>query len=81
MPPINLPNQGTDPRLASAGALPIVVKPKAACLMLSCGIVRLYELLNTGQLESFLDGRSRKITVRSIEAYVARKLAAPRVAA
>jgi hypothetical protein len=35
-----------------------------------------YELLNAGELESFLDGKARKITVASIQAYIARKLAA-----
>jgi hypothetical protein len=35
-----------------------------------------YELINTGQLDSFLDGKARKITVASILRYIARKLAA-----
>jgi hypothetical protein len=55
---------------------PLLVKPKAACVLLGCGITRLYELLAAGELESFLDGRSRKITVGSIENYIARRLAA-----
>jgi len=42
--------------------------------MLSCSHKRLYELLNAVELESFKDGASRKITVESIRAYVARKL-------
>jgi hypothetical protein len=54
---------------------PLLVKPRIACLLLSCGITRLYELLNAGELSSFLDGKSRKITTASIEAYVARRLA------
>ena len=43
--------------------------------MLGCGNTRGYELLAAGELESFLDGRARKITVASIHAYVARQLA------
>jgi len=43
--------------------------------MLACGNTRLYELLGTGELESFLDGRSRKITVDSIRRYIAQRLA------
>jgi hypothetical protein len=55
----------------------LVVSPRRAKHMLDCGNTRLYELLNAKELESFLDGRSRKITVSSIKAYIARLLAAP----
>ena len=54
---------------------PLVVKPKIAWKMLACSNTRGYELLNAGELESFLDGRSRKITVESIRRYIARRLA------
>lgn len=54
---------------------PLVVKPRQAWQMLGCGNTRGYELLAAGELDSFLDSRSRKITVASIHAYVARKLA------
>jgi hypothetical protein len=48
--------------------------------MLTCGNTRGYELLAAGELDSFLDGRSRKITVESIRRYVSRRLAVvPRV--
>jgi hypothetical protein len=53
---------------------PLVVKPKTAWKMLACSNTRGYELLNAGELESFLDGRSRKITVDSIRRYIARHL-------
>jgi hypothetical protein len=53
----------------------LVVKPKVAWKMLSCSNTRGYELLAAGELDSFLDGRSRKITVGSIERYIARRLA------
>jgi excisionase family DNA binding protein len=55
---------------------PLVVKPKVAWRMLGCGNTRGYELLAAGELESFKDGRSRKISVASIKAYVIRQLAA-----
>ena len=55
---------------------PLVVKRKDACRMLACGQTRLYELLAAGELQSFNDGRSRKITVASIHRYVAKLLAA-----
>lgn len=54
--------------------LPLVVKPKRAARMLDVGLTRLYELMSAGELESYRDGASRKITVASIQAYVARKL-------
>ena len=55
---------------------PLVVKPKVAWKMLACGNTRGYELLAAGELESYKEGRSRKITVASIKALVARRLAA-----
>ena len=54
---------------------PLVVKPRVAWQMLSCSNTRGYELLAAGQLDSFLDGRSRKITVESIHRYIAQRLA------
>jgi excisionase family DNA binding protein len=53
---------------------PFIVKPRDARRLLSVGQTTLYELLKTGELESFLDGRSRKITVESIRRYIARRL-------
>jgi excisionase family DNA binding protein len=47
-----------------------------ACAMLSIGLTRCYELMNAGELESFKDGKSRKITVTSIKAYIDRHLGA-----
>ena len=56
--------------------VPLVVKPKIAWKMLACSNTRGYELITAGELNSFLDGRSRKITVESIHRYIDRKLAA-----
>jgi hypothetical protein len=55
---------------------PLVVAPNTAWRMLDCGVSHGYALLRAGELESFLSGRSRKITVASIRAYFARQLAA-----
>jgi excisionase family DNA binding protein len=52
----------------------LIVSPRRARRMLDCGNTRLYELIAARELESFKDGRSRKITVASIKAYVARRL-------
>src|SRR5262249_14852197 len=66
---------GDDDHAGEINVKPLLVKPRAACLLLSCGVTRLYELPNAGELSSFLDGKSRKITTASIEAYIARRLA------
>ena len=58
----------------------LVVKPKVAWKMLACSNTRGYELIAAGQLESFRDGRSRKITVASIHRFIARRLAAEKQA-
>jgi hypothetical protein len=56
----------------------LVVSPRRARYMLDCGNTRLYELLKNNELESYLDGRSRRITVASIHRHIARRLAAKR---
>jgi excisionase family DNA binding protein len=53
---------------------PLVVSPRRARRMLDCGNTRLYELIAAHELESFKDGRSRKITVTSIKEYIARRI-------
>jgi hypothetical protein len=62
-------------QLPSTEVEPLAVKPKTAKRMLACGKTKLYEILP--ELESFYDGGSRLITVASIKAYLARKLADP----
>jgi hypothetical protein len=53
---------------------PLLVRPRVAWKMLACGNTRGYELLAAGELESFLDGGARKITVASIHRYIERRL-------
>jgi len=74
--PAKSETSGVEPAVQRRSYLdPIVVRPHEACRMLSVGLTRLYELLHEGQLESFRYGRSRRITVASIHAYVERQLA------
>jgi hypothetical protein len=54
---------------------PLVVRPAQAAIMLSCGITQVYALINTKELDAFLDGHARKITVESIRRYIAKRLA------
>jgi len=53
---------------------PLVVSPRQACALLCIGNTRLYDLLATGELESYRDGRSRRITMASIRRRLARLL-------
>ena len=55
---------------------PLVVPPRVAWRLLGCGNTHGYELLAAGELESYRDGRSRRVTMHSIKAYIARRLAA-----
>jgi hypothetical protein len=54
---------------------PLVLTPAQAQAILNCGQTRLFSLIKTGELESFLDGNRRRITSASVRDYVARKLA------
>jgi hypothetical protein len=57
---------------------PLAVSPKAARQLLSCGHQKLYDLIGSGALESYVDqdGRARKILMASIETYIGRQLEA-----
>ena len=55
---------------------PLAVSPRQACLLLGVGNTYLYELLRKHELESYWEGRARKITMQSIRARYARPLAA-----
>jgi excisionase family DNA binding protein len=56
-------------------ALKISATPRETCQALSVGMTKLYELLAAGELVSYRDGRSRRILVSSIRAYVVKRLA------
>ena len=53
---------------------PIVVSTVEAMRMGCWGKTKLFELIAAGELESFLDGPVRRITVASMEARIQRKL-------
>jgi excisionase family DNA binding protein len=55
---------------------PLAVSPAKAWKMLDIGNTHGYELIKSGELESYRDGKSRKITVASIKARIARLVAA-----
>ena len=64
---------GARPSLSVA---PLAVPPQEASRLLSLGMSRLYELMRTGELVSYRDGRARRITMASIHEHMARQLAA-----
>jgi hypothetical protein len=55
---------------------PLAVKLKTAGVMLDSGGTKIRNLIDRGELESFLDDGVRKITVASIHRYIAKKIAA-----
>jgi excisionase family DNA binding protein len=54
---------------------PLVVRPRVAWRLLDCGNAYGYRLIAAGELETYRDGRARKITVESIHRYIKRRLA------
>ena len=55
---------------------PLVASPKQAMKAIQVSRKKLYELINTSELESYTEGKSRRITVKSINDYIERRLAA-----
>jgi excisionase family DNA binding protein len=65
----------SDPERAhDEGAL--VVRPRQAFRLLDCGSAKGYELINSGELPSYKEGRARKIPVWAIREYIKRRVAA-----
>ena len=55
---------------------PLVVAPRTACTLLGISNTRLYAILGSGELESYHDGRARRIPLAAIRKYIAQRLAA-----
>jgi hypothetical protein len=68
------PAQTSTPE-AVRGTGPIVASVNETMAALNVGRAKLYELVNAGELESYLEGVSRKILWRSIHSYIDRRLA------
>jgi hypothetical protein len=62
-----------DGQLGPNGSL--VASPNETMTYIGVGRAKLYELLNSNELESYVEGSSRKILWPSIHAYVERRLA------
>jgi excisionase family DNA binding protein len=61
---------------ASGDLEPLAVSPRQACQLLNIGQTSVWALIRTGELETYREGRARKITLRSIRARHERQLAA-----
>jgi excisionase family DNA binding protein len=55
---------------------PFGVSPRKACVLLDIGNTRLYQLIGNGELESYKEGKARRITMASIRQRVSRLVAA-----
>jgi excisionase family DNA binding protein len=63
----------------AAPSPPLAVSPKEAGRLLALGASSVYGLLRSGALQSYRDGKSRRIPMKSIEAHIERRLAAAAV--
>jgi excisionase family DNA binding protein len=59
--------------------VPLVASPNQTMRTIQVSRKKLYELIKTGELESYTEGKSRRITVKSINDYIERRLAAEAV--
>jgi adenylosuccinate lyase len=65
--------------MAIASEAPLVASPKQTMRAIQVSRKKLYELISTGELESYTEGKSRRITVKSINDYIDRRLEAEAV--
>ena len=54
----------------------IAIPPKEVGEQLRYGMTRIYKMIRDGELQSFIDGGSRRVLTSSVDAYVERRLAA-----
>jgi hypothetical protein len=57
---------------------PRAVSPKTAGDLIEQGVTKINKLIRSGELESYVEGGSRRILVASIDDYIARRIAASR---
>jgi hypothetical protein len=60
----------------TGGDMALVASPNQTMIALGIGRAKLYELINAGELDSYVEGSSRKILWDSIHALIKRRLAA-----
>jgi hypothetical protein len=62
----------------SVPVVPRMTDVKGGCAIIGCGKSRLYELMQSGEIESYLDGAARKVSIESCNRFVDRRLAQSR---
>jgi len=62
-------------RTSIALEVALVASPNQVMKAIQVSRKKLYELIKTGELESYTEGKSRRITVKSINDYIERRLA------
>ena len=55
---------------------PLVASPNQTMRAIQVSRKKLYELINSGELQGYTESKSRRITIKSINEYVERRLAA-----
>jgi hypothetical protein len=69
------PRTKTTAAASAVGIEPLAVAPNVAFGLIGVGITKGYELIGSGELESYRIGRARRVTMASIHALIAKKLA------
>jgi excisionase family DNA binding protein len=54
---------------------PRITDVVGGCKRANMGKDRFYQLLHTGEIESYLDGRSRKVVLASVDTYIDKQIA------
>ena len=67
-------NAAAKPAKPNINVRPLVVGTAEAGRLGGWGKTKVFELIAAGELDSYLDGRVRRITLESIEARIERKL-------
>lgn len=63
--------------MSFAFEVPLVASPNQTMRAIQVSRKKLYELINTGELESYTEGKSRRIVVKSINDYIERRPSQP----
>jgi excisionase family DNA binding protein len=55
--------------------VPLAVSPQGACDLLGLSVSGVYQVMRSGELPSYRCGRSRRIPMTAVHAFIARRLA------
>ena len=69
------PRAKTAAAASAVGIEPLAVAPNVAFGLIGVGITKGYELIGSSELETYRIGRARRVTMASIRALIARRLA------